>query len=197
MLTDPESKFFFQQLKFIYANRPYRFFLGNSERLCNYQEGRSARAVVDLIAEWGYAVHHHVVKSHCLGLPTHRNRLLIVGLHTDLNPRDMEGPQSCSFMAIAALLDDRSPSDDATRNPGIEGGSIRAGKVRNRIVRDGGDPVHPDWVVNSHHSISWSLRASSKPSNFSPRPCTSTRPLAWVERQRCAYKRSSQAHGVC
>ena len=171
-LDDPlgRADMYFESLRFVRFNRPLVFFLENSNLLISYQGGVFARAVCAMARQWGYRVVARVVHTHAYGLPHHRCRTYIVGVHADAQGPAFRWPAGIECPAAAGLLCPREAGDVATRMPA---GRIprmavqRACRLLPGFLKSRSLSSDCDTFVNVHHSEGWTAKGS-RPSCLLP-----------------------------
>ena len=151
---------YFESLRFVHVNRPYVFFLENSHLLYTYDQGRFVKAVKWMCRQWGYRVWCSPVHTHRWGLPHHRSRTYIVGLHTDCSSLAFRWPTAIPQLMASDLLGARRPGESASGRP--------PGRTPSRAVdialerwthrRERSDDV--DAFVNIHHGAKWTEKGS-------------------------------------
>ena len=151
---------FFECLRFLHVNRPYLFLLENSSLLLSYDEGRFVRAVKAMCRAWGYRVWGDRVHTHLQGLPHHRSRTYLVGVHADCSSSAFRWPAALPPMEARALLSAEDQADDPLARP--RGATpARAVDIACRRVREeGGRYQGVDTFVNVHHGAKWTEQGS-------------------------------------
>lgn len=91
--------------------RPKYFLMENVKNLKGHDEGRTWATIYRSFTEAGYTTYEHpvVVSPHQLGIPQHRERVLLMGIRNDLAPSvlpemDALSPAPCNIRSI--LMDD-------------------------------------------------------------------------------------------
>ena len=101
------------------------------------------------------------------GIPHHRERLYIFGLHQDVATQALIWPARLVPMQLKDLLQPASPQDDAARRPAAEVARL-AVDIATRKAAAMQPALNEDWIVNVHHSRKWTLKGS-RPAEVCPR----------------------------
>ena len=149
---------FYEAIRFVYANRPYTFFVENSQLLISFQDGLFVRAVAHLARTWGYRVSYRVMRTQQHGLPHHRNRTYLVGVHQDAGEGRFRWPAGVPAMRAGDLLGPRCGEDDPRRRPHGRVPRMAVEKALGRIP--GSATETEDAFVCVHMSERWTAKGS-------------------------------------
>ena len=172
---------FYEAVRFIYANRPLTFFLENSELLLSFQDGLFVRAVASLARSWGYCVQYGILRTQRNGLPHHRHRTYIVGVHRDAGRGRFHWPAGVPALVARDILDPRADADDPGRRPTGRVPRLAIECALRRASRLGLSADDGDRFVHVHLSERWTAKGS-RPSADLPSLTFSMRrqPKPWL-----------------
>ena len=95
-LEDERGQIIFYIAKILKEKNIKYFILENVKGLVNHNKGKTLQAILTLLDECGYNVHHKVLKSNDYGLPQKRERIYFVGIRKDLPNNEYSFPTTYS-----------------------------------------------------------------------------------------------------
>ena len=157
-LNSKHGRLWLQSLKFVYLNRPTVFALENSSHLATHAAGALINTAIAYASEWGYRVTDNKVGTIRRGIPHARCRHFLIGVRADRCRLNFAWGPECPPLPLAWFLDPHQPSTDPEAIPGTLAAPIAIRESTRRARQRG---VTGDWVVNIHHSVSWSRNRSA------------------------------------
>ena len=110
--ADTRGTLFHHYLRAVHEIEPKAFIAENVPGLLTNDKGRTWKTIKDNLevetpSGYKYTVHHKVLKSHWLGIPQKRDRLIIVGIRNDqISPSNYEFPEYLTHtVPLKAALD--------------------------------------------------------------------------------------------
>jgi hypothetical protein len=179
----------------VYYNRPLTVLIENSDLLISYRSGQYLLNIIKLLEKWGYIASASLCRSQQNGLPHHRIRTYLIGIHSDCGGHAFTFPDAIETLSLTQLLGPRCADDDETRRP--PGGNpiiaVDIAHERHALLTAPLD----DWVVNTHYSLRWILK-SSRPTPHVPSLTFSQSSTPWIgsRGRRMTLQEVSRAQGI-
>lgn len=107
---DARGTLFFELARCVKETQP-RIVLGeNVKGLLTHDDGKTLKAMIAILDEIGYKAAYRVLRSQHLGVPQKRERLVIIGVHKDLDIDPLFPKESSETVTLREALRDVPPS---------------------------------------------------------------------------------------
>ncbi|MDJ0601549.1 MAG: DNA (cytosine-5-)-methyltransferase [Crocosphaera sp.] len=141
---DTRGTLFFEIARILDYHRPYAFILENVKQLVGHNQGKTLKAILDILLDLGYYTEYKVLNALEFGLPQKRERIFIVGFP---EPLSFSWPKPNKSMKPLSEILEKSVSKFYYASPEIQ---------KNRLAKYKGNYQHEFtiWHENKGGNIS-------------------------------------------
>ena len=118
---DMRGTLFFDVARIAKHHKPDVLFLENVKNFARHENGKTLKAVLDVLDDIGYKPFYQILKSSDYGLPQARERIYIVSFRKDLGVESFDFPKPTSEVkVIKDILEKEAPKECYINRPDIK-----------------------------------------------------------------------------